>query len=497
MKKNKTKNFSRREFIKIGGLVGGGLSLAGVAGAGYMAGKDYDSYTGWERYTHGKGQFFNRKPFEVDKPTYQKIGPTKRIQYIENIFNRNGEMYRFLNPRDGKKPEWKPENGINGLPEPLYSYYKKNPESLDEFFVCIEKGDTQRKNWPKFRNRFLLADAWSTANSSPLRGKGAFPHQPDTPPDDWDFNGVKDEPLPFKSPEHASKLIKSIAHSFGATLVGITKVNSDWVYQGKMRGIGKVDFQVPDHWRYAIVVAVPHEWDQLYGNPTYGTSYDGYSQLRQIAGKLEIFIKHIGFPARSHVPPTSYEIAMPPLAIDAGLGELGRMGVTVTPELGANTRLAAVTTNIPLQEDKPIDIGIAEFCKKCKICAEQCPSNAISFEDEPGEVRGYKRWKINHDKCFTIWNTVGTSHPRGCRICIAVCPYSRKNNWIHSIAREVDPRDPTGLFSSGLLAMQKNFFEYPEVEDYLPPPDGKNASYHDGPEWLRTEEWFDIEADWL
>lgn len=229
----------------------------------------------------------------------------------------------------------------------------------------------------------------------------------------------------------------------------------------------------------------------MYANPTYGTSYDAYSMLRYISGKLEVFLKEIGYSARAHVPPVNYDLVMPPLAIDAGLGEQGRNGILVTPELGANTRLAAVSTDMPLEPDKPIDIGIKEFCNKCKICAEECPSGAISFTDEPEEViRGYKRWKINHDKCYTVWNSVATSHSRGCRVCLAVCPYSRKNNWIHNIVREVDPRDPTGIFSSGILAVQKKFFKYHGGQEYLPPPDGNNKTFNEAPDWLRSEEWF-------
>ena len=44
--------------------------------------------------------------------------------------------------------------------------------------------------------------------------------------------------------------------------------------------------------------------------------------------------------------------------------------------------------------------------------------------------------------------------------------------------------------------MQKGFFEYPEAEEYLPPPDGTNKTYHEAPDWLRTEEWCDVEKDW-
>lgn len=495
MKKIK-KEVSRRDFIKYGGLVGGALSLAGAAGAGLAAGKDTTSYTGTERSAHGDGQFFNRKPFYVDFPTYEKVGKTSRINYLENIFKRNGEMYRLMHPRDGSAPKWSLDKGAEDLPEHLRKYYEEHTNALPEFKKAIEKSQEQHKNWEGFKDKYLLADAWSTAHSVPMRsrnGQQAFPPEPDSPPEVSDFKGIRNKALPLKSAKHGSDLMKKISYSFGATLVGIAKVNPDWVYQGYMRGAGKGEFDKPKHWKYAIVVAVPHEWDALYANPTYGSSYDGYSRLRIIAGKLEVFLKHIGYSARSHVPPMSYDIAVTPLSIDAGIGELGRNGIVISPELGANTRLAAVTTDMPLEVDKPVDVGIAKFCKKCKICADTCPSGSISTADKPEKViRGYKRWEVDQDKCFTVWNSVATSHSRGCRICLAVCPYSRKNNWIHTIAREVDPRDPTGIFSSAMLAMQKGFFEYPDAHEFLPPPDGTNKTYHEGPDWLRSEEWFDI-----
>lgn len=493
-KKNK-KHFSRRDFIKYSSLAGGAISLAGVAGAGYASGKDYSSYTGLNTNNYGKDQFFNRKPFYVETPTYSKVGKTRRIDYLERLFKRNGEMYRLMYPRDGSSPKWDLNMDESPLPQPLKSYYRKHPGALDEFKKAIQKSEEQHQNWEKFKDKYLLADAWSAAHSSPIRGSKsmqAFPAEPEDKPEISDFKGVRREALQLKSKKHGSELIKKIAYSFGATLVGVTKLKHDWVYQGYLRGVGKGNFEVPQHWKNAVVIAVPHEWDSLYANPTYGTSYDGYSRLRFIAGKLEIFLKHIGYSARSHVPPVYYDIAVTPVAIDAGLGEQGRNSTLITPELGANTRLAAVTTDMPLLPDQPIDVGIKDFCNKCKICAETCPSGAISFDEEPKQtVRGYKRWVLDQDKCFTVWNSVATSHPRGCRVCLAVCPYTRKNNWIHTIAREVDPRDPTGLFSSAMIAMQKGFFEYPDAHGFLPPPDGNNKTYHDGPDWLKTEEWFD------
>ena len=68
---------SRREFLKASGIASAVASLAGTAAWAYSTGKDYDTYTGWEDVFEGGAQFFNRKPFEVDTPTYDVPGPTE------------------------------------------------------------------------------------------------------------------------------------------------------------------------------------------------------------------------------------------------------------------------------------------------------------------------------------------------------------------------------------------------------------------------------------
>jgi len=494
-----------KSILKIGGLVGALLGIVGIAVAGYVAGKHYDSYTGWERYTHGAGMFFNRKPFHKDKPTYEVAEKTRRVNWVENIFNRSQMMMGLMMPPDGSEPKWLPDKGPEALPEPFRTFFLENREKYDLALEAFGLAQKQHEEWPKYADRYAIIDAWTNAMGGSfetwdgqLNPQHLYPPEPVGPPEEWDFRDIhRDKPLPFKSPTHASQLFKKITHTFGATLVGITKLNPDWCYQGSLRGVGEGNYEVPSHWEYAIVFAVPHEWDMFYVNPTYGASYDAYSYLRVIAARLEVFIHELGYPARSHVPPFLYDIMMPPIAVDAGLGEQGRIGLLVTPELGGNARLACVTTNIPMEVDKPIDIGIQEFCRKCKICAERCPTGAISNREEPGVVYGYKRWKIRDELCFKTWASIAASKvSHGCRICLAVCPYSRKNNWLHTLVRTIDPRDTTGIVSSTLLWMQNAFFTYPKARDFLPPPAGKNATYHKPPDWLQTEKWFDVRKTW-
>lgn len=494
-----------RILLKYSGLAAALLGLLGISIAGYISGKSFDSYTGWERFTHGAGQFFNRKPFEVDAPTYGKTDSTRRIRIVENIEERLKGLRGLMQPADGGDPKWLPAMGVEALPEPYKSFYEAEPDAYEWQLKGFQAAAKQKKDWPKWQPQFAIADSWSKAMGSSFyspentrKHDGIYPPDPKGPPEVWDYRDIRREkPLTFKTPTHAAGLIKKVTHTFGATLVGITRLNPDWCFQGRLRGVGNVDYEVPGHWEYAIVFATPHEWDMFYSNAVYGSSFDAYSRNRIIGGRLEAFIQDLGYPARSHVPSDQYDLMTPPIAIDAGLGEQGRMGLLITPELGANARLGVVTTNIPMKVDKPIDIGIKDFCRKCKICAEKCVTGAISHADEPEIHYGYKRWRIKCEQCFNVWASMATSFPgRGCRVCLAVCPYSRKNNWMHALSRNLDPRDPTGMVSSSLLLMQKAFFNYPRARDFLPPPEGRNATYHAPPDWLKSEEWFDVEKTW-
>src|SRR3990172_10430373 len=129
-KEKTASNLSRREFLKVSGIASAALSLAGVAAAGIGAGKDFDSFTGWEDIYEGSSQFFNRKPYEVDKPTYEVDGPTRRT---DARVEGRGHFGTLAAARKGSDdtPGWKPEDGIDALPEHLAAFYRENPRSLE------------------------------------------------------------------------------------------------------------------------------------------------------------------------------------------------------------------------------------------------------------------------------------------------------------------------------------------------------------------------------
>ena len=91
-------------------------------------------------------------------------------------------------------------------------------------------------------------------------------------------------------------------------------------------------------------------------------------------------IRSLGYPARAHID-ANYRVVCPLVARDAGLGEIGRMGLLMTPGPGPRVRLAVVTTDVPLVSDERLrDDSMIDFCTRCKKCAEVCQPDAISFD---------------------------------------------------------------------------------------------------------------------
>ena len=468
----------RRKFLKASGAASAAISSIGFGFFGYEAGRDPNSYTGTKN-REGGFQTFDREKWSVRKPTYEKVGPSRRVDArTEVVFSRLGPLFN----------NWSKEKGIEDLPKHLKDFYKKNPEDLKlDLKVRSELFPKLRKDSKEYGDQFILSEAWSDAMGA------VKPPRISEPPEIADFPKRRKKPLKMKDPEKTSKLIKKIAHQLGSTLVGIARLNPDWVYSHTMRGRGidtEKPLDVPKHWQYAIVVGVPMSWDAMYANPNFGTSNDAYSISRILAFRMAAFIKGLGYAARPHTPGTEYDLMVPPILVDAGIGEQGRHSIIVTPELGSNFRPAVITTNIPLKPDKPIDFGLQDFCKTCKVCAEQCPSGSITNGDKK-VINGYKRYPLNQSTCRNFWySKLGNM---GCRICVAVCPYTRKANWLHKTAFEVSLHDPTGLADKALTEMQKLLYPGPDPQDYyIPSMGGKNASFRKPPWWLRTEDFIDF-----
>jgi len=244
------------------------------------------------------------------------------------------------------------------------------------------------------------------------------------------------------SPESASKRVKGYTLGIGADLVGICTINPLWVYSHR----GEIFNENWEDWgrevelshKYAVVFATEMDLE-LVGtaphSPTTIASMGNYARGAFIATQLAAFIANLGYSATAnHL--RHYDALLVPLAVDAGLGENGRLGYLMTKDYGPRVRLGAVTTDLPLVTDSPVDIGARDFCRICKKCAHCCPSNSIPLEDQE-EVNGTLRWKLNAETCFDYWGRVGTD----CNICMRVCPWSHASTLPHKIIRTLISRN--------------------------------------------------------
>ncbi|GLO63518.1 hypothetical protein MACH09_40260 [Vibrio sp. MACH09] len=485
-------NSTRRDFLKLGGAAAATATVGIAAATGFVSGRDPDANVGWGRTEAGKDMFFEREPFQVDvAPTLRMEGAVTRPEWGDHLFNRFGSLMKSI------KKGWKPTEDWRDIPdERVRTYYEQYPHRWADMYESFSEKIEHSENIEAHRDRLALGWAYSGAF---LKGvKSDFPPKPKGHPNEVDFQWTKKKRHEFKSPKHASDLIKKMAFKFGMSIVGITKLDPNFVIKNHMRGMPQWDDSIPKHWKNVIIFGAPMNWDPMYAAIGYSTSYDAYFHAKNASGLMAAFLGELGYAARPQYPGSDYEIIVPPLAIQAGMGEAARNGILLTPELGPNIRPAAVITDLDLEPDKPIDIKVSHFCEACKICADACPSGAISKAEKPDAVvRGFKKYEFNQDRCWKMWRQGPSEIAMGCRVCIAVCPYTRKNNWIHAIVKEADPRDPTGLTRKSLLAMQHNFFYYPEAQAYHGDWNGgRFASYHQPPEWLRSENYLKVNKTW-
>jgi ferredoxin len=235
------------------------------------------------------------------------------------------------------------------------------------------------------------------------------------------------------SPENWTKVVKKLAAYYGALTSGITRLQPAHLYSHIGRGTGNYGDPISLDHEFAIAFTVEMDYEMTsYGPyaPVVMESARQYVESARIAVQLAAAIRDLGFAARAHID-GNYRVIAPLVARDAGLGEIGRMGLLMTPRLGPRVRIGVVTTQMPLIPD-PFqgDPSLLDFCRICQKCAHNCPSQSIPSGDRETS-NGVRRWKINPESCYHYWTVIGTD----CGRCLAVCPYSHPDNPLHNLVR--------------------------------------------------------------
>lgn len=208
-------------------------------------------------------------------------------------------------------------------------------------------------------------------------------------------------------PAAMAAAIKAKARSLGAHLVGISR------YDPAVQPKG-IDFD------YARVVSLGHamDRDEMLHAPYPRAAAEvmrTYRRGSEMANRLARHIRALGWRAEAYG--IGEDVMQIPMAINGGLGQLGKHGSMISKEHGSNFRLTCVLTDLPMALDRPVDIGVDDLCASCTRCVSDCPPAAIF--DTKQMVRGETKWYVDFDKCIMYF-----THTHGCAICIEVCPWS-------------------------------------------------------------------------
>ena len=237
----------------------------------------------------------------------------------------------------------------------------------------------------------------------------------------------------------APEALEVMTRDLGAVAVGCAEVEEAFVYSHKGRFDDNYGRTIPIASTWAVVFLVEMDFDAMQRaphGPTIIESARQYCRAAEIALNVTAALEAAGHRATAHYD-AHYEVILPPLAVAAGLGELGRNNILVADRFGSRVRIGAVTTDLALESAEPRSLGVRAFCERCKKCSDNCPTGSLSKGD-PIEVRGVTKWPTRVEKCFAHWRRIGTD----CGICMAVCPFSHRNSWFHNLVRRLVRHHP-------------------------------------------------------
>jgi len=140
------------------------------------------------------------------------------------------------------------------------------------------------------------------------------------------------------------------------------------------------------------------------------------------------------------------------IAVRSGLAEYGRNNICYVKGMGSMLSLYAFFTDHAFKEDHWGEVRMMESCRSCRICINECPTQAISDG----------RFVIDVERCISLYNEIAGEIPKwipvrahnavmGCLRCQLRCPVNRE-----VLSRAVDFGDLTESETISILEGIKN-----------------------------------------
>ncbi|SHH35131.1 4Fe-4S binding protein [Clostridium grantii] len=223
-----------------------------------------------------------------------------------------------------------------------------------------------------------------------------------------------------KNPKMANKVIsdadlselEKYAKALGVSDIGYTKVDQRHIFKRE-----RILYE------NAIVITMEMKKDKIKKAPSKEAVteiFRTYYQLGVTVNKISDFLRKHGYKAMAG-PAIGGAVSYVPLAMDAGLGVIGKHGLLISDKnYGPSLRIAAVYTdieNLPITKENP-HMWVKEFCNKCNKCLKSCPAGAIYKESirVPEDPEGYRC--VDVTKCATPF-----ANNYGCTVCIKSCTF--------------------------------------------------------------------------
>ena len=216
-----------------------------------------------------------------------------------------------------------------------------------------------------------------------------------------------------------------------------------------------------DEARTAVVCAVGYKNRASDGYPaghrtkvaSYACAEDYHTLIRGMLHRMFDELRRIDPDIRGRAFVDTAPLAEKLLAVEAGLGWIGRQSLVVTPELGSFIVLGELILTAEVDRyDTPF---AGSRCGTCHACAEACPTGAVM----PG--RG-----IDTSRCISCHTIEREPRQRidldgwifGCDACQSCCPWNRRAPQHRNPA--FDPQfDPLGMDEADWQRMDEDAFE--------------------------------------
>ncbi|MGE4285327.1 MAG: tRNA epoxyqueuosine(34) reductase QueG [Phycisphaerae bacterium] len=160
----------------------------------------------------------------------------------------------------------------------------------------------------------------------------------------------------------------------------------------------------------------------------YACCEDYHKRMKELMMRLGKFILERRPDARFKLCVDSVPLSERSLAVQAGLGFIGKSGMLIASGIGPRCFLGVMLTNIAFGPDLPFN---GNLCGSCRRCIEACPTAALSL-DKAIDCRRCisaqtieNKGAIPHDVLAKM-----TDELYGCDACVNACPLLKEENEI-------------------------------------------------------------------